>query len=174
MSKSLLSLCKKERHEWFARDLSELLSKTSDLLEKNHIFHKWVIVLLFIVIPRPKLSGTSTAETGRAKGLLNSHFTPQAFHDKPSQNWEGQGHSVKSFHTPRFLGKALETGRAQDLLDSQIPHAFREKPFRNWQGQGHFVKSVHTPRFLGQAPRELGAPKAFWVVTSSQVLGQAL
>ena len=39
MSKSLLSLCKKERHEWFPCDLSKSLSKTSNSLNKIHIFH---------------------------------------------------------------------------------------------------------------------------------------
>ena len=36
VSESLSSIFKKERHYWFARDASESLSKTSDLLEKIH------------------------------------------------------------------------------------------------------------------------------------------
>ena len=40
VSELLSSLCKKDRHEWFPRDSSESLSKTSDLLEK-------IIFLLF-------------------------------------------------------------------------------------------------------------------------------
>ena len=47
VSNSLSSLCKNEGHEWFAQVSSKSLSKTSNSLEKIHIFHHVIVNFYF-------------------------------------------------------------------------------------------------------------------------------
>ena len=47
MSKSLLLLCKKDRHECFTCDLSEALSKMSNLLKKSYFLCFWKFFNVF-------------------------------------------------------------------------------------------------------------------------------
>ena len=59
VSNSLSSLCKNEGHEWFAQVSSKSLSKTSNSLEKIHIFHHVTVLSIFTSLPNFMLKSES-------------------------------------------------------------------------------------------------------------------